>query len=301
MATPRTRKPSTAAASPVATRAPLTRVESTRVRVASAPVDAALGRTLSKAAVQLTDRALLTSTARGLVGGQLSLQSVLVSLVEAGGRALEAALQAAQRAAAQDTLTSTQLRQDLGRLKTNAAYPQPRKDDYAVTGQVMLASGEPAAGLVVEAVDADVSRDDTLGAAVTDEKGTFQITFRKKAFAESGEKEPEIVLVIGVEGRAPMLVTPPARPPAGERRMATSVTLPAGVSLPARAPAERLTAEVEARLLHVTHRQALVQLQHQQLSALATEAQSGLARLASALQPTSRQAATTPAPRGKRR
>jgi len=211
MATPRTRKPSTAAASPVATRAPLTRVESTRVRVASAPVDAALGRTLSKAAVQLTDRALLTSTARGLVSGQLSLQSMLVSLVEAGGRALEAALQAAQRAAAQDTLTSTQLRQDLGRLKTNAAYPQPRKDDYAVTGQVMLASGEPAAGLVVE--------------RATGAHSYLVVPAAVKAVLERGRTSSD--LDHAQSGLGGVL----AHVAAGERRLLRRVSLPVGLSV----------------------------------------------------------------------
>jgi hypothetical protein len=255
-----------------------------RVRLASVSPDAAMGQTLAREIARL-DRKLLIDTARGLIGGQLTLQGVLGSFATASSRAVESAIKESQRAAAQEALLARQLGDNLQRLRTKSAPPRPHKNDYIVSGQVMHTTGEPAVGLAVEVIDKDVFKHDVLGAAVTDEKGSFQVTFPKKAHAESGEKELEIVLVVGIEGQPPMHVTEPTRM-LGEGREATVIlTLPEAARAAADAAAARLGTDIDARLLRVEHRRAVSAMQDQQLGGVMREFQAGLSLLVAALQP----------------
>jgi hypothetical protein len=66
-------------------------------------------------------------------------------------------------------------------------------DAWAITGRVIRqASGAPIAGARVSAFDADLVLDDSLGTAITDSMGRFQIEFRSIAFRGSRHREMEI-------------------------------------------------------------------------------------------------------------
>lgn len=273
-------------------------------RLASAPVDAAVGRTLAREVSKL-DRNVLVNTARGLLSGQVTLQSVLSSLADAGSRAAGAAAKESQRAGAQQAQSSKQLLDQLSRTRTDTQPPRTRKDAYVVRGQVMLPTGEPAEGVVVEAIDRDVSKHDVLGTTLTDEKGSYEIVFAKKVFAESGEKEPEIIVAAGMEGRAPLVVTEPTRLGVGERSLTVNVTLPESAPPMTRVPPDRIGVELEARLQRVQQRQAVSAIQSQQFGAVMEQAQTALAVLAAMMQPPASGRATkstTPAaPKARRR
>jgi len=285
-------------AKPAPVRPTLSAASPARYRVGTIQLDSALSTTLGTAAARLGDRTVLRDTAKGLFSGQLSLQGVLRAVVEGGREAMAAATAQTKRVATQQALSTRQLRADLLRLKTNGTPPRPGKDDVVVRGQVTLAGGEPAAGLVVEAIDRDISKHDLLGVALTDEKGTFQIVFPLKSFADSGEKEPEVVLVVGVEGQAPLHTTQPTRLAEGSKENTFSIVLPEGAAGLARLPAERLRTDIDARVLRVDYRQAVSRMQNEQVTQMVEAAQAGLAGLAGLLSPPAGPADTKPPRRG---
>lgn len=300
------KRKSSARRASVASQPTVTRASSlpAQFRIATGQPDVALGRTLAREAARL-DRNVLVSTARGLLSGQLTLQGVLSSLADASSRAAGAAAKETRRAGEQQSFANTQLQDQFIRTRTNAQPPRMRKDAYAVRGQVMLPTGEPAIGVAVEAIDKDVYKHDVLGTTLTDDKGTFQITFAKKMFAESGEKEPEIVLAVGVEGRKPLHVTEPTRMAGDERVLTVVVTLPENTGPITNVPSEQRGVEMEARMLRIQQRQAVAAIQSQQFGAVMEEAQAALAVLAAVLQPPAPAKSTTrvtpPATKGRRK
>jgi hypothetical protein len=256
------------------------RLNALQARMANVRPSAALAQTLAQEASKLADRTTLAQAARNLVSGQLTPQSALLQLVEACSHAAAAAEKSVQRAASQQARISSALRADLTRLKTGAAMPRPGKNSFALRGRVTTASGETAAGLVVEAIDRDVSQHDLLGAALTDDKGEFQILFAAKDFAESGEKGPEIVLCIGVEGEAPLCVTQAARLFGSGREANVDIALPATGAVAARRGLDPGT-----RLFRVHYANELARAQQQRFGEVVSELQAGLGRLIAGLQP----------------
>lgn len=256
------------------------RLDALQARVASVRPSEALAQTLAHEANKLTDRATIEQAARKLVSGQLTPQSALLQLLEGCSRAAAAAGESVQHAASQQARVSSALRADLMRPKTRAAKPREGKNSFALRGRVTTASGESAAGLVVEAIDRDVSRHDVLGAALTDDKGVFQILFAAKNLAASGEKEPEIVLCIGVEGEPPLCVTQAARLFGSGREADIEIALPATGAVAAPRGLDPRT-----RLFRVQYAHDLAQAQQQRFGEVASELQASLGRLIARLQP----------------
>ncbi|GEM_PF-2869769 len=77
--------------------------------------------------------------------------------------------------------------------------PKPKPARKAVTfnlrGQVMRADGKPASGVLVRVYDKDVKYDDLLGAALTNRKGEFAVSYRIQDFAEN-ETEADLYFVV---------------------------------------------------------------------------------------------------------
>jgi enoyl-CoA hydratase len=70
-------------------------------------------------------------------------------------------------------------------------------DEWVVFGRVSYAaSGAPAAGVRVTAMDADLLFDDTLGHGVTDADGHYSITYHTADFREIFERAPDLYLVV---------------------------------------------------------------------------------------------------------
>lgn len=80
-------------------------------------------------------------------------------------------------------------------------------DDRVVYGQVTYAdTGQPAAGVRVTAMDADLLCDDELGQATTDEAGQFRITYGVAQFRDLFERAPDIYLLVH-DGHSRLLAT----------------------------------------------------------------------------------------------
>ena len=71
---------------------------------------------------------------------------------------------------------------------------------YSITGRVRGEDNLSVMGLVVQAFDKDpgiyLHPDDSLGSAVTDENGAFEITFEEERFDDWFEGGPEVYLVL---------------------------------------------------------------------------------------------------------
>ncbi len=253
-------------------------------RVASPSLEAALGKTLATEAAQLGERKAINDTARSLLSGKLTLPAALLGLARAAARAVDKSAATANRTAAQQTLATNQLREELLRTRAKSARPRPRKDDYVLRGKVVQANGEPAAGLVVEANDKDISMHDLLGIALTDSSGEFQIRFREKEFSERGEKLPEILLAVGLEGHTPLHVTQPERLFQAEREASVTVLLPERAQTALGTLEAGQLADSGARLFQVEHAQAMAQLQQQQLAEVFEDLQGGLGKVIAALE-----------------
>jgi hypothetical protein len=74
---------------------------------------------------------------------------------------------------------------------------------YRIEGTLREATtGDPLAGLRIRAYDLDLLKDDSLGDAVSDADGRFQIHFTERAFAELPGQRPDIYLrVFDATGR----------------------------------------------------------------------------------------------------
>src|SRR3712207_2749143 len=100
---------------------------------------------------------------------------------------------------------------------------------YEVQGAVIDAGTNlPLENIHVRAYDKDLVWDDCLGAALTDERGTFSIPFFARDFREPFEGEPELYLVLYGHGRTAIERTDILRWPAGQRRLAIRLSIDAG-------------------------------------------------------------------------
>ncbi len=134
------------------------------------------------------------------------LGQVLEQVIGSAQQALTAAQADELRRSKSQARVDLEYRNQL--LATKAAKPRPGKNDYQVTAQVVHPkSGEPVAGLRVEALDKDVSRHDVLGAGVTDAKGEVTFVFKAKDFKESGEGLPEMVFRVAADRGALLSVS----------------------------------------------------------------------------------------------
>lgn len=75
-----------------------------------------------------------------------------------------------------------------------------RKGEIRIQGQVIHPkSGDPVAGVMVEAIDKDLRKHDMLGAVVTDSEGRFDMAFNPQGDRKSGEKIAEIMFSVGAD------------------------------------------------------------------------------------------------------
>lgn len=73
--------------------------------------------------------------------------------------------------------------------------PPAERVTFSVDGVVTKADGKPASGVLVRVFDKDVRYDDLLGAAITNRKGEFRVTYRHQDFAE-GETAADLYFVV---------------------------------------------------------------------------------------------------------
>jgi hypothetical protein len=72
-----------------------------------------------------------------------------------------------------------------------------KSEQYVVYGRIIYAeSNQPAAGLRVVAMDADLLLDDALGKAVTGKDGSYRITYDRSQFIDISERAPDVYLQV---------------------------------------------------------------------------------------------------------
>ncbi|WP_227677712.1 ribosomal protein L7/L12 [Psychrobacter sp. H8-1] len=79
----------------------------------------------------------------------------------------------------------------------------PKNDNYLVKGQVNLANGEPASGVLVRAYDKDLRSEQYLGGASTSKAGEYAISYKQEQFSRSEKNNADLLLrvfnEVGVE------------------------------------------------------------------------------------------------------
>jgi Transthyretin-like family len=77
-----------------------------------------------------------------------------------------------------------------------ARRPSVSPNEYLVHGRVLDEQGRPVPGLRVRVFDRDRKYDDLLGDTTTDEHGDFAAKYHERDFAEMGEAQPELYVMI---------------------------------------------------------------------------------------------------------
>ena len=176
------------------------------------------------------DRKRVNSALGELMSRESSLEAVLLEVAKSADKAVERSLRDNQERLTAESRREAQYREQL-RAGKGGNRVRASKGAYLLGGQVLHPeTGEPVAGLLVEAVDRDERKQDLLGSAITDEQGRFSIKFPAKDFKESGEREPELVLLVGTDRKSRLHVTTePLTAKPGERQDVV-VTLPPGLA-----------------------------------------------------------------------
>jgi protocatechuate 3,4-dioxygenase beta subunit len=73
---------------------------------------------------------------------------------------------------------------------------RPSDKPWVVSGVVTDADGQPVAGVMVRLFDRDRKYDDKLGAALTNEKGEYKVTYVMQDFSEGPEPGADLYLVV---------------------------------------------------------------------------------------------------------
>jgi hypothetical protein len=137
-----------------------------------------------------------------LAGRKRSIESVLLEVADSAKQAVQKSLKQARKASQDDQRLNQQYREQLSSLKGKPKRSRATKGEVRVSGHVLHPkTAKPVPGVVVEAIDKDVSKHDVLGSVLTNAQGKFTITFRTKDYKESGENEPEILLRVGWDRR----------------------------------------------------------------------------------------------------
>ncbi|HHM05338.1 MAG TPA: hypothetical protein ENJ19_06295 [Gammaproteobacteria bacterium] len=162
-----------------------------------------------------------------VAGRKRPLESVLLDLAASARSAVQKAVDDTRERSVAEQRLDKQYREQLLTQGRKKKRTRARKGEIRVQGQLVHPrTGEPVAGMVVEAIDKDVRKHDLLGAAVSDAQGRFEIAFRPKDYKESGEKTPEIMLSVGADRKQKLYIADRPLEFKGEQPEAVTITLP---------------------------------------------------------------------------
>lgn len=155
------------------------------------------------------------------------IESALLDLAVGARDAVDRSMAEALDRSTAELALDKQYRDQLRAERKKPKSARVRKGEIKVKGQVIHPkTGEPVAGVVVEAIDKDVRKHDLLGAVLTDAEGRFEIAFDAKAYKESGEKEPEIMLSVGLDRKRKLYVADQPVAFVENKPEAVTITLP---------------------------------------------------------------------------
>ncbi len=181
-----------------------------------APVEG-LAQGVRKDFIRKVNEKTVGAAFRGLATREQTLEKILIDAARGALGTVEKVFEDATRTAVREKGLDLQYRESLlqrSRETKRSRGRRARKGEYRIVGQVLHPStGQPVPGMLVSAMEKDISKHDYLGVDISDASGNFEIVFTARQFKESGEKEPEVFLAAGTDREnAVVLTDSPLRP-----------------------------------------------------------------------------------------
>jgi len=253
-------------------------------RLKSLPIQESISQSLSKELGKVLTPANLNTTFQELATGRVTLDQTIEQLATTAAKVLDRAMKAEQKRSDEENHINQQFQAAFQPIE-RVAGTKPKS--HIVQGQVLDAeTQEPIAGLVVQATDRDVRKDDFLGVAITNAEGRFEIGFTAKDFREDGENLPEVMFEVGIDRKTMLFKTiiPLAVRP--HETAQTTIHLPAE----AVAIAKRLLAQDQQnfrnRAQQLNQGSALTQYHHLQAQAIGNALKAELTQFLNKSKPT---------------
>ncbi len=204
-----------------------------RERTGRIPVVDVVSEGVRTAFVKNINEKTTKKTFQDLMLRKLPLESVVSGLAKGALTSVERIFKEGEKTSILEERLNKQYRDSLLERKLEGTRPRARrarKEEYQVSGRILHPlTGKPVPGIVVTAVDKDVSKHDYVGIDISDASGNFEISFTEKEFMERGEGEPEIFIKAGMDRETAVVVNEsPLRPKPGIRET-FDIALPAGM------------------------------------------------------------------------
>ena len=221
----------------------------------------AAGQSAVKEAQKLFEKKTIQGEFQKLANRKTSLEKVLLGFAEKASKSLETIIREENRVTAQEVRMNEkyQARLVAEKIQTKSRkLRRGKKGEFLITGQVLHPkTGAPISGIVVEAIDKDISKDDLLDVDVTDAEGRYEISFMKKDFKEAGEDLPEVILRLGMDRKTVLFTNKEVIKAEPGKRITIDVTMPEDqvklvdrVSLSPKAQTQRqLTLTAQAKIV----------------------------------------------------
>lgn len=190
-----------------------------------------LAQSVRKEFIRKINEKTVGATFRGLATREQTLEEILISTARSALETVEKVFEDATQTAVREKGLNLQYRESLlqrSHETKRSRGRRARKGEYRIGGQVLHPStGQPVPGMLVSAMEKDISKHDYLGVDISDASGNFEIVFTAKQFKESGEGEPEVFLAAGTDREnAVVLTDSPLRPRPGIKET-VDIALPA--------------------------------------------------------------------------
>lgn len=263
-------------------------ISNARQRLADMPVFNAVGEGVIKKTAKLLTRKAAQGVLQDIASRKRSMEDVLLGVTRTITGTIDSVLRNEKRVAERETIMNEQYRKGLIERRRETKPRRMRhgkKSEFLVSGQVFHpTTGKPVAGMVVEAIDRDITKHDLLGVDISDSQGRFEISFREKDFKERGEGLPEVFLRVGSDRRKPLFIMKDiVRPEAGERKT-VNITLPEDQA----AAVEKITAGRDyldkKRLKNVSQTLVLDRVQHMVVQEMGRAFKEGMNKAAGLLE-----------------
>lgn len=191
------------------------------------PAMVQLGQNALKHFVDDWDEERIKSVLGDVASRKRPIESALLDIVTNVRGAVEKSVDDTRERSEAEQRLDKQYRDQLITHGRKPKRTRARKGEIRIQGQVIHPkSGEPVAGVMVEAIDKDLRKHDMLSAVVTDAEGRFDMTFNPQGDKESGEKIPEIMFSVGADRKKMFYLADQPLVLTEEKQVPVTITLP---------------------------------------------------------------------------